>query len=104
MQYVLGPDHVPVPEPDFMAWCQWLGVDANRHVAYDVISPTVGVSTIFLGVEHNRFSSAPTLFETMVFDGDGYSEQRRYRTWDEAKAGHAEVVARLRAQLQSNKS
>jgi hypothetical protein len=96
MFFILSPDHIPVPEPDFTAWCRWLGVDCNRHVDYDIISPTVGVSTIFLGVDHSLLDSVPVLFETMVFDEKGLSEQRRYHTWDEAMAGHAEIVTRLR--------
>jgi hypothetical protein len=52
----------------------------------------VRVSTIFLGID-GRVSAEPMLFETMVFGGPLDHERRRYTTWDEAEAGHAEVLA-----------
>ena len=74
------------------------------------------VSTIFLGIDHDFAhpfgvpNPSPLIFETMIFDcsreekGPFFSStfyppfgfQRRYRTWDEAKAGHeyAEKIVR----------
>jgi hypothetical protein len=69
------------------------------HVGLNTIGG-VGVSTVFLGIDHSHGRpGGPILFETMIFGGgvalDGL--QRRYRTFDEAEAGHAEIVARVRA-------
>jgi hypothetical protein len=93
--------HEPVPEPDLFAWAAWFET-ADRHVALD----TVGgyhVSTVFLGLDHNLFGDGPPLlFETMVFHLAGGGEDldmERYTTWDEAVAGHARIVAALRAEI-----
>jgi len=53
------------------------------------------VSTVWLGLDHSWHGGPPLIFETMIFDGphDGY--QARYSTEEQAKAGHARVVAAL---------
>ncbi len=73
---------------------------ADCRVACDEIDGIV-VSTVFLGLDHNFFgnldgNSDPLLFETMIFAGnwDG-EEMRRYFTWEEAEAGHREMVAEV---------
>lgn len=68
-------------------------METNRTVEKTKIKKDVEVSTVFLGLNHNYFKQGPPiLFETMVFGGkhDGY--MNRYATWDEAKAGHKEIV------------
>lgn len=52
------------------------------------------VSTVFLYLDHNwGGEGGPILFETLVMDRD-FNEVAgcRYRTWDEAEAGHKEYV------------
>jgi hypothetical protein len=57
----------------------------------------VTVSTVFLGLDHSFGGGPPVLFETMVFGmPDGSEYQDRYHTWQEAEAGHREVVRKLR--------
>ena len=56
----------------------------------------VDISTVFLGLDHSNGEGPPLLFETMIFGGPLDEEQRRYTTWDEAEAGHAEMVERVR--------
>lgn len=57
------------------------------------------VSTVFLGISHDLGGSSSELFETMVFSRrtgkpfDDYT--RRYSTWDQAMAGHVEVLKEL---------
>ena len=59
------------------------------------------VSTVFLGIDHGwgrRYK--PVLFETMVFNSpSGDDEMRRYCTFDEAEAGHREIVESIKARL-----
>jgi len=79
---------------DIRKWAEWME-EADRRVAYDEIND-VQVSTFFLGVFVNTFTdNRPVLFETMVF-GDEDCElnnySRKYATWNEAEAGHKEVV------------
>jgi hypothetical protein len=76
----------------------WLkGLRENRVALTEL--PNVGqVSTIWLGLEHgNDERGKPLIFETRVTYSDGSADQRRYATEDEARAGHAEEVARLEA-------
>lgn len=97
---------VPVPATprEWEAW--WIvEVDRLRRVGLDEVGgngPAVSVSTVFLGVDHN-FSGegAPVLYETMVFGGSLDMESERYRTRDEAVAGHAKWVAAARAGVSS---
>ena len=60
-------------------------------------SERIQVSTAFLlGVNHRWMNDAePLLFETMVFGGTMDQAQWRYSTWEQAEAGHQEVVKRL---------
>jgi hypothetical protein len=59
------------------------------------------VSTVYLGIDHGwGHTERPLIYETMVFGPDGIPEAyedftRRYSTFEEALAGHAEVVADL---------
>ena len=52
---------------------------------------------VFLGLDHQYGEGPPVLFETMVFGGELDQEQVRYHTWEEAAAGHAAMVERVKA-------
>jgi hypothetical protein len=60
---------------------------------------TYRVSTVWLGIDHRYCKEGPpTIFETMVFDGDGFTDRYcdRYTTENDARAGHARAVAGVR--------
>lgn len=60
------------------------------------ITPSVRVSTVWLGLDHSFGKGPPLIFESMVFDGTDETnngDMRRYTTEEEARAGHAEMVA-----------
>lgn len=84
--------------PNLYEWGQWFET-ANRAVAKTKIGDIL-VSTVFLGLDHNFSDEGdPLLFETLVFDSEGEGgEMLRYFTWDEAEAGHKEMVKRIEAQ------
>jgi hypothetical protein len=90
---------VPV-ETDLITWGRWFET-ADRHVGLTYLSrdtnAEVQVSTVFLGIDHSFGHGIPILFETMVFGGpfDQYTE--RYAFWEQAEAGHARIVAALKA-------
>lgn len=58
----------------------------------------VEISTILLGVTIG-IRSDPRTFETMVFGGELDRQFQRYRTWDEAAAGHREMVQKVQAEI-----
>lgn len=69
----------------------------RRRVAHSDVYANVYVSTVFLGFDHGfDDNSPPVLFETLVFGGALSEEMIRYTTYDEALAGHHEMVARVR--------
>lgn len=73
----------------------------HRRVALTFVTPTVYVSTVFLGIDHGfgrRPEDPPVLFETMVFGTDD-QEQWRYTSLAAARAGHGEVVAAVTKQV-----
>lgn len=74
---------------------QW-GDDFDRRVAKDEFGDVM-VSTVFLVLNHAFGDGPPLWFETMVFGGPDDQYCDRYTTWDEAKAGHDAVVAKLKA-------
>ena len=89
-RYVLE-GHEVKEEPDLMTWSSRFEKE-DRQVADDMVNG-VRVSTVFLGLDHNfGREGPPILFETMVFGGPLDGEQWRYETWEQAEAGHKEVM------------
>lgn len=96
--YWLLDGHEPRWTASLDEWSAQVDDHAARRVGRDQVGG-VGVSTVFLGVDHNWDvpGGPPLLFETMTF-GEPFDEYCwRYSTWDEAQAGHDAVVAALRA-------
>ena len=71
----------------------------NKGVASTAIDE-LRVLTVFLGVNNQLNEGQPFLFETLVFKGEqlDWEYGSRYRTWDEAKAGHDAIVELVKAQ------
>jgi len=94
--YILD-GRTPVPT-DMMTWAKWFET-ADRTVSKTQIGEWE-VSTVFLGLDH-AFDDGrpPLLFETLVFGGPLDGNMVRYSTWDQAEAGHAEMVNRVKAAL-----
>lgn len=60
---------------------------------------TVAVSTVFLGLDHNRSSvGPPILFETMTFNGTESGDCERCATWDEAMAIHERAIRKAKGE------
>src|SRR5262245_52935340 len=106
LKYTLSEDHIPIPCDDLHEWGVWFGTPGNRIVRQDELGPFF-ISTVFLGLDHNWSGRGmPLLFETMVFGVDlswsaaegwrwGRGDEcycRRYRTWNEALAGHMKCL------------
>lgn len=95
--YVLEADGTIRPTKDVIEWARALE-HAHRTIARDKHGD-VEVSTVFLGIDHAFGQGPPLLFETMVFGGSYDDETRRYATREDALAGHAEVLKRVRRRL-----
>ena len=117
-QFILDKDHNVIPT-DLYTWGMFLEHSSERIVG-QVHVGRFWVSTVFLGLDHDfagvRLTEEyggmplgfyqPKVFETMVFYRERHEitfgrhkrmvreEFRtvRYRTWDEAAAGHARTV------------
>lgn len=99
MQYILTDNHqaIPVTFTEYIKWQTKRGTTEPVRVGFTTIKPGVEVSTVFLGLNHAYDPDGPPMiFETMVFGGVCKDIQVRYSTWDEAKAGHAEIVMKVR--------
>lgn len=77
---------------NLLQWC--LGLDKTRRVAEDTLGQA-WISTVWLGLEH----FGGMLYETMVFWDGNAEEQWRYRTREEALAGHQEALAYVRGKM-----
>ena len=96
---------------DPLVWIK--DVEQHKRVGEEVLSygdVHLWVSTVFLGIDHNfENEGSPLLFETMIFEcaPDGavldWSELycRRYATVGEARTGHSQIVALLKARKAS---
>lgn len=94
--YVLDAAGNPRPESDTRKWGEAFADGERRTVARDSVGE-VDVSTVFLGMDHGWGGALPVLWETMVFGGDLDGEQDRYTSREAAVAGHAAMLARVRA-------
>ena len=100
--YLEGHEVVPLDisgrDEALREWARKFEDTETRRVAVDEVGE-VRVSTVFLVINHQHYAGPPLWFETMVFGGDFDQEMDRYPTWESAKAGHDEVVRRLKEGL-----
>src|SRR5262247_661426 len=98
--YILDDNGQPVRCPDVETWGAWFQqAGRTRVVQQDYAeseNTTVGVSTVFLGLDHN-FSGrgAPVLWESLIFGTTLDGEMRRYTSREAALRGHAELLERV---------
>lgn len=120
--YILDDQGEPVPCEDLLVWAAWHAAAlADRRVVIkqDFVEGEtrtveifgrdhhqgVGVSTVFLAIDHNFYGTGPPiLWETMVFGTSLDGEQRRYASREAALAGHEELLARVRAAYELKKA
>jgi hypothetical protein len=88
-------------------WADWMRTHHQRRiVGRDEIEGYV-VSTVFLGIDHQFHPHGrPLYFETMIFYPPALRELgdniycERYSSLAEARAGHAQAIQWLKAQLE----
>jgi hypothetical protein len=94
--YKLDEQRRPVRASDPLDWQRWLQ-GRDLRVRHDAVGPT-RVSTLFLAMDPQLSNSEePQLFETMVLGGPLSHERVRYSTWDEAEAGHLDILERVKS-------
>jgi len=77
-------------------WLLWQrNYPDGRRIGYTEVGEA-SVSTVFLSLDHAYPGMPPVLFETMVFNGPLDGEMERYRTIQEAEAGHEQMVQRVK--------
>jgi hypothetical protein len=100
----------PVPCRNLAEWVEWAMREARDqlpHVGFTEVGHA-WVSTIFLPTPSGGFFNEPRrFFETAVFVTGGDDPLlrrlgRQYATWDEAEAGHQEIVELLRRLQKKN--
>jgi hypothetical protein len=102
--YILDEHGEPQPMTDVLAWGLWFdraSRDRSRIIQQDYVEGTaddqrVGVSTVFLGLDHNFTATGPpVLWESLVFGTALNGQQRRYTSKAAAIRGHQDLVARV---------
>lgn len=99
--YILNQEKEVIPCSNMDVFDKWFENMENRRVANTKLNNGFLVSTVFLGIDY-RFMGLPVkpgpplVFETMVFqDKVGMDlDMDRYRTWEEAVAGHDRMCAK----------
>jgi hypothetical protein len=77
---------------EYAAWYETHDRTIDRTKIGEVL-----VSTVFRGIDHSGGVGPPLLFETRVIGSALDGESRWYATLGEAKCGHHEIVAAVRA-------
>lgn len=91
--------HQAVPTESMSEWHKCFRNSKKRIVDKTQVGE-IFVSTVFLGIDHGYgLNSEGLVFETMVFGPDVPHMTTRYRTWDEAEAGHKKIVEEVKALL-----
>jgi len=97
--YILDEHGEPRAVADFLVWAAWFETAGNRVVKQDYAEgedATCGVSTVFLGLDHNHAGiGPPILWETLVFGTSLDGEMRRYSSKAAAIRGHEELLKRV---------
>ena len=92
--YILDVNGNPVAEPNLERRREWFARQKHRLIRRSYITKDIYVSTVFLGIDHNRSGRGrPVLWETMIFGGPQAGYQRRYSTRAEAFKGNVSAIA-----------
>jgi len=88
--YILDDEGNLIKETDLKKWSAWMQ-SADKTIAKDEVGEAV-IATAFLGMT-NKFTDAPSLFETTITGGKKNGFKARYDTKEEALEGHKAAVA-----------
>ena len=95
--YILDDSGNPIPA-SHLKWGRWFATH-NRSVSQTQATPSIRVSTVFLGVDHSWWTEGPPrLWETMIFGGEHDQYQDRYSSLADALEGHHRAVRLARGE------
>ena len=98
LEYYIEVEGKPVKAKSGLDWARNFEI-ANRRV--DFTKTLNGeISTVFLGIDHSLGCGPPLLYETIVFGGTLDQEQDRYSTREQAVAGHADMISKVKSPRQ----
>lgn len=76
----------------YLEYAKWREIPGRVRVALTEL-PNEKISTVFLGSDHQFVDGLPPiLFETLIFGGSADGYMCRYNTYEQAAAGHRQVV------------
>lgn len=89
---------------DLLTWAAFLEKKENIIVKQDQVRQYF-ISTVFLGLDHSFGHEPPLWFETMIFSKGSLADLfcDRYTTYEEAEAGHKDVLKKVKAGSLPNK-
>lgn len=98
LHFILDEDGEPILARDLTRWAMFLNdIDKRRVAITEFVDPTIRVSTVFLGIDHQYGVGPPLLFETWA---EGFTDneiQIRVSTWEEAIQTHRSTVAEVQS-------
>lgn len=90
--YILNDKDEPVRVSGVMQWAYWKAANRERlQIALDQFD-NIGISTVFLGLDHSIGFGPPQLYETMIFGGEHNRYQTRCSTREQALEMHRDAV------------
>ena len=87
MWYKLDEDNNVVPCESIYDHMEFMTNHSRLQVGFDKING-IGISTVFLGINHSYRTGKPVVFETALFYPDKTVVTKRYHTWKEAEIRH----------------
>ena len=94
-----GEPHECYTHDEYHSWRKSEAGEKAWRVAEDFVNG-VRISTVFLGLDHSyEGRGGPILWESMTFGGEAWGVEQvcdRYRSLDEARAGHATIVEKAK--------
>ena len=95
--HILDENKNVVPVESLTKFLEWANGHPKLYLVAEDEACGSRVETIFLGVDRrDDFSETSLFFETAIFGGKLNGLWRRYATWAEAEAGHAEALAKVK--------
>lgn len=91
-----GGQAVPVTLLEWAEWFEHRKPGESWQIAKDEFDGWT-VSTVFIGLDHSMGEGPPLIYETLANGPNENEHGNRYSTRQQAIAGHAEIIAAIKA-------